>query len=293
MSQSDQTIHYDASSMGYTAIPLNIPELTNSIGLRNNLISSIPSGTLSKFHRCSSVDLSGNKISSLVSTSFDGLFIIKELFLQDNIIGNLPLNVFNIFTQCTMLRLDKNRISNISPGNWNGLYRLKTLSLRENQLTSLTMGGFSPLVACTDLDLGKNMLSNIAKGSFLGMNSLRTLDMAENQISNLPSGLFDGLYFLNTLDLSRNRLSTLSWSAICLDCPLHHSIATQRFHLSLYGNGFDCDNTDNCWIEETLYKKDIVNGWLWLVGGEYNDCVGASSLQLSPKCQQQGIFFYS
>ena len=124
-----------------------------------------------------SIDLSGNSLSSLPSGTFDQLPTLTSINLRGNSLTSVP------------------------PGLPAGL---TALDLSDNSIGSLPDGVFNGLAQLDTLDLSDNSIGSLPDGVFNGLAQLGTLDLSDNSIGSLPDGVFNGLAQLDTLKMAGN-----------------------------------------------------------------------------------------
>ena len=192
-------------------------------------------GYVSKAHLASitTLDLSGQSITSLQSGDFAGLPVLQTLHLNDNRLTELPADVFSlldaletlsladnqlddlpvaVLSRLTALRflyLNANRLGSLPNGTLYGLSKLEALWLHDNRIGSLRANAFSGLSSLEELLLNGNELTELPTGVFSGLSSLDDLRLNGNRLTSLPAGVLSGLSALRTLQLHGNRLSTL------------------------------------------------------------------------------------
>ena len=84
-----------------------------------------------------SLDLSGQSISSLSADDFDGLIRLRELDLSDNSLTSLPAGIFDELFLLRTLRLDDNALTTLPSGIFDQLFLLEELTLSGNADLSL------------------------------------------------------------------------------------------------------------------------------------------------------------
>ncbi|CAE7921472.1 LINGO4, partial [Symbiodinium necroappetens] len=87
--------------------------------------------------RTEHVDFENMNIGSIAPKALEGLHWLKSLDLGGNKLSSLPAGIFDGLTSLTSLRLSSNQLSSLAAGIFDGLTSLTSLDLDENQLTTL------------------------------------------------------------------------------------------------------------------------------------------------------------
>ncbi|KFK27346.1 hypothetical protein AALP_AA8G371100 [Arabis alpina] len=145
-----------------------------------DLSGSIPDNTIGKMRKLRSLDLSGNKITSLPSDLWS-LSLLKSL------------------------NLSSNRISETLPSNIDNFMSLQTLDLSFNSFSGEIPASISSLVGLTTLKLDNNGFQYGVPPGLLHCRSLVSIDLSSNKLSgSLPVGFGSAFPALKSLNLSRN-----------------------------------------------------------------------------------------
>ncbi|PIO63286.1 leucine Rich repeat-containing domain protein [Teladorsagia circumcincta] len=128
------------------------------------------------------LDLSGNRISSLVTGVFDLTPELRELSINDNDITTIQDGTFAKLTSLKKLSLSGNQISVITRNMFKGLDSLEVLNLQNNQITSIDWSAFANLKQLRTLDLGTNHFTNV---ELRGLENLQKLFLNNNSINSL------------------------------------------------------------------------------------------------------------
>ena len=152
----------------------------------------------------STLDLSGNGLTTLPADIFDGLGSLSVLSLKKNRLTALPAGVFDGLSALTRLVLEANRLETLRADAFSGLTALRELILRKNRLNALPSGVFSGLGALRHINLRNNRLRTLPGDVFSGLTSLEILNLMTNRLSSLPDGLLAGLTGLTSLRLLDN-----------------------------------------------------------------------------------------
>ncbi len=164
-----------------------------------------------------SLDLSSESLTSLLSDDFDGLTDLESLFLNDNSLAALPEDVFDGLTKLERLNLHKNSLTALPSDVFDGLDSLMYLLLGENSLAAVPGDVFDGLSNLEDLFIDDNPLVWLPPDLFAGLSSLQELrlnsndtDFAETQsLACIHAGQFDGLSELQELRLGLHQLGNI------------------------------------------------------------------------------------
>nr|CAB3222011.1 phospholipase A2 inhibitor-like [Phallusia mammillata] len=188
-------------------------EMTNtlqSLSLRSNKLSFIPTDALEKLHQLRELSLADNKISVIKSSSFNSLLHLIQLDLSKNLIEMTAVDAFQDLQDLEILDLSSNSISVLSPSTFGHLSSLKQLHMNRNSIRKIHPLAFNHFTMLQELHLAVNRIDEIPDGVFaLTASTLLLLDMSRNEIKKLKSTTFKGLKLLQSLKLSHNLLTQL------------------------------------------------------------------------------------
>ena len=129
-----------------SATPTGVCSRTEQV--RDAILAAVQTencAAISELHQLSeitSLDLSGQGITSLKSGDFDGLTRLDTLKLSNNQITNVPHGIFDDLHLLTTLWLDNNRINSINANAFDQLYLLDEIKLEGNPSLTLADGMF-------------------------------------------------------------------------------------------------------------------------------------------------------
>ena len=186
------------------------PGLINvtSIYATNCLIETVPSN-ICEYPNLTVINFSRNKITNLLSSSFDCLSNLNDIFLDNNNITTLT-EVFNSLKNIQSIHLANNKILEISQNAFIGLSSLNSLELSNNQLKFLAPNMFDGLTNLSTLELNNNQIQEIPSNAFNGIPNLKNLDLSSNQISIIDNSTFSSLPNLERIFLSSNIITQIS-----------------------------------------------------------------------------------
>ncbi len=154
-----------------------------------------------------SLDLSGENISELRQSFFEGFTRLEELDLSQNSIRVLGTGTFSPLTRLKELDLSENQIHSIADNVFSS--SLGELDLSQNQIRSLSSSMLAGLTRLEELDLNGNQISSISQNTFSGLSNLKYLWLNSNNIASLPESVFNSLTRLRVLALDANALTSL------------------------------------------------------------------------------------
>ncbi|KAG1933367.1 slit homolog 1 protein [Pimephales promelas] len=180
----------DCRSRGFTHVP-----------------HSIPHGTWL-------LDLSGNELSELRSTSFTGVWVLRVLLLSQSNVQVVHSQALSSLTFLEKLDLAYNELRVLPSDFSQGLTSLKNLKLCHNALERLETRSLEDLESLERLDLSHNLIQVIEVGLFRGLTMLRHLNLAWNQLTVLQGGLLTMQQDLGVLLLGHNNISKIEVEAL-------------------------------------------------------------------------------
>lgn len=197
-----------------------------------DLSGSIPDNTIGKMSKLQTLDLSGNKITSLPSDLWS-LGLLKSLNLSSNRISErLPSNIGN-FMLLQTLDLSFNSFSGEIPAAISSLVGLTTLKLHNNGFQFSVPPGLINCRSLVSIDLSSNQLSGSLPVSFgSAFPELKSLNLSRNLFQGSLIGVLHEK--LETVDLSDNRFDGHMLQLI----PGHKHNWSSMIHLDLSENRF-------------------------------------------------------
>ena len=181
------------------------------LDIDDNQLTRWSSEMLSGSTKIVNLSLSGNRITAVLTGSFDSLQQLEKLRLERNDVTEVADGAFRNLTSLRELDLSVNRLRNISGNTLEGLESLVTLNLSVNALSALPETVLSPLIALETLDLSHNLLRRLPDGIFANKTTLVTVDLSGNNLT-ISDGTLQGLTSLTDLFLSENSICTISSS---------------------------------------------------------------------------------
>ncbi|KAG7209858.1 hypothetical protein KM043_011460 [Ampulex compressa] len=182
------------------------PELRD-VKLGYNFLEAIPESSFHNLTELRSLDLTGNRIKILATSSILDCPKLVTISLAYNRIHKMEKNAFNGLSSLRFLHLEFNKltvldldaISEIGGPDF-------ALNVSYNAISVINSG---PMMNnLTRLDLSFNNISHLPADTFYGTPELKSLDLRNNFINVLEPGTF-GLSHLETLNLRDNKVETL------------------------------------------------------------------------------------
>ena len=180
------------------------------LNLYNNEISDIKILKNVKFEKLEILNLSWNKIPSVIISQYFDFKELKELYLFYNEISCIKILQGFKLEKIELLDLHCNRISNINIFRNVNMNELKKLDLSLNNISDLKALLNIELEKLEFLDLRRNNISNINILKYANFKELKHLDLSENKISDIND--LDKVEFekLEILNLRSNRIKDIN-----------------------------------------------------------------------------------
>lgn len=182
-----------------------------NINLAGNFISRIESSTFDRLTKLKYLNISHNVLIGLeFFTILSQLSSLEVLDLSSNKITEVPsLKLFKMNNLKT-LNLANNFITEIPDKSLSGLFSLRQLRLQNNEIQSIHPNAFNQLFGLAYLDVSKNKLQYLDPNIFtIPSVNLKKLFLQDNQLSALAETVFANARKLIQLDLSKNQLKEL------------------------------------------------------------------------------------
>lgn len=221
--------HLDLSNNQINTIDSNAADgisLLKILNLAYNQISSLPTFPATHLINLEYLNISYNAFTSLPPT-IPSAAKIKTLDLSGNKISSITADYFNAFAVLEHLSLAENQITKFDDNQFNNVANLKILNIGFLQLTSfeflkkairldtlnISSTGFvqfneTSISANTDLRYlyaGNNKLKNLLTSSFIKNTKLEMLDVSGNRIEWVDRDFFERVTSLRALNFSCNK----------------------------------------------------------------------------------------
>lgn len=193
--------------------------------LSKNGITNIHLDAFFNTHELIILDLSKNKIQTLIEETFEKFVFLEVLLLNDNQLTTLPN--FHLLFNIKILNLSYNNLTSIPTGQFTYLDYLENLTLSNNQIINIEQLSFKNLTSLLELDLSNNKLQNLPEYWMVPQNSLRILKVNDNYFTSFNQLSIYNAPFLEEIFLSNNALSNIELKPL-LDIPLKAIIYIQN-----------------------------------------------------------------
>ncbi|KAM5289151.1 chondroadherin-like protein [Ctenodactylus gundi] len=187
-----------------TEVPGAIPELTQRLDLRGNLLRAIPPAAFRDLPHLTHLDLRRCGVEQVAEGAFRGLGRLLVLRLASNRLRTLPQEALDGLGALRRLDLAGNLLEELRPGTFGALGALATLDLAHNALVYLPAMAFQGLLRARWLQLAHNALSVLAPDALAGLPALRRLGLHHNELQALPGAALSQAAALARLELGHN-----------------------------------------------------------------------------------------
>ncbi|KAK7603316.1 hypothetical protein V9T40_003315 [Parthenolecanium corni] len=183
----------------------------HDLRLYGNELNDIPE-SIKQLHHLQSLDLGGNRIQSVVNSSFEGLDQLTTLIISDNEIASIANNTFSTLPSLRVLNLASNNIQYVDKAAFGSSSVLHAIRLDANELENIN-DMFAALQNLVWLNISDNEIKWFDY-SFIPP-SLEWLDMHKNRIEDLGNYFEKRDYVqIKMLDVSFNQLTEISDTSI-------------------------------------------------------------------------------
>lgn len=155
------------------------------------------------------LNLTQNKIKTLVRQQFHALAQLLDLDLSDNVIVLIEVEAFLGLQSLTTLRLARNRLKIIPVGALAGLSRLKLLDIGGNEILVFLDFTFQDLALLQVLGAAGNDLVFISGQAFAGLANLQELQLDGRNLTAVPTEALSPLDGLRSFRFHRLGLASL------------------------------------------------------------------------------------
>ncbi|CAH1405408.1 unnamed protein product, partial [Nezara viridula] len=209
-----------------------VADRVHTLSLARNVVRELPPDAFQGFNKLKHLDLSGNLLLSIETSSFTGLeenleslslrgnrlsaFSTKPLPLpklvtldvSHNHITEVARTAFLMMTSLLALNVSQNSLTTIPSSTFHSLGKLEVLDLSYNNIKVLSPELLMKLPALRWASFSHNVLQELTESAFQNLRNLTVLDLSRNHITNIRPGCFSALLSLKRLDLSGNKLSS-------------------------------------------------------------------------------------
>lgn len=270
----------------------NNPEV---IDLQFNNLTSLNNVIHDRMYRLQTLDISGNSITEISSSTFVGkLEKLKYFFMAHtncsvlnvsfathfprlktanlgfNNLHDLPKNVFRDHKNLLKIDLKFNSV-NCNEVIFHNISRLRTVMLDHNNISSVS-DCFGRLLVLESLQLSHNKIQRIDDTDFQGLLQIRTLTLAHNSIEFIGPRSFAKLRYLKTLELSHNSIQQLNGKL---------RYVTTLEHLLLRSCDLQTLTASDFYRVQEITVLDLSNNELTSVDGAFQNLTKLTSLNLA------------
>uniref|UniRef100_A0A8C8YDS6 Chondroadherin-like protein n=1 Tax=Prolemur simus TaxID=1328070 RepID=A0A8C8YDS6_PROSS len=199
--------HVACRHQNLTEVPNAIPELTQRLDLRGNVLKVIPPAAFQDLPYLTHLDLRHCQVELVAEGAFRGLGRLLFLNLASNRLRALPQEALDGLGSLRQLELERNMLEELRPGAFGALGALATLNLAHNALVYLPAMAFQGLLRTRWLRLSHNALSVLAPEALAGLPALRRLSLHHNELQALPGPALSQASGLARLELGHNPLT--------------------------------------------------------------------------------------
>lgn len=175
-------------------------------------VGSISQLALNVIHDAKSLrflDLSSNRISTILNDTFNQFLELENLKLGDNFLIEVQTHYFNGLQELSILNLSSNLISNIEKNSFKSLKSLLWLNLANNCILNIALN--LPPVALYSLNLSRNLIEKFPL--FKNIGSIDSLDLSCNSNGvlnfNADTKFSRTIKSIKSLNIADNELSNL------------------------------------------------------------------------------------
>uniref|UniRef100_A0AC34G1S3 Uncharacterized protein n=1 Tax=Panagrolaimus sp. ES5 TaxID=591445 RepID=A0AC34G1S3_9BILA len=200
------------------------------------------------------LNLYWNEITQIDNEAFDKFTSLNTLDLHGNKLSSINENVFSakLGTSLITLNLAYNELTALDTSIFRNLINLEHLTLYRNKQTSGKVGKFpAALSKLKDLDLSFCDLSDLDDEVFVNLQSLETLKLSRNKFTSIPRAI-NQLSNLRTFEFGGSSIRTITANTFDSNTKLEYFVAPLSAKLERIEDCAFCN----------LPKLKTVNFWL-------------------------------
>lgn len=261
------------------------------LSISHNSLHAIPFQVFAPMTHLNVLDISFNKIITLLDHFFKFNRYIEVLLLNNNNLAKLTSNALADLTNLKHLDLSFNSIKSVSKGLFDALNKLEYLNLAHNPFANIPSGTFRGLINLQELNLSGNQLVQFTFGLLHFSPQLHTLSIDETQIEELHNSELLGIAKLKVLRIRNNKklkriehyvlsdtlnLNELNISGNALTfLPTSLANLTHLKKLDISGNPWACDCRMDWFVlwTEQMKKHNLTLSDLSCTGAYPNEMV--------------------
>uniref|UniRef100_A0A915HT16 Uncharacterized protein n=1 Tax=Romanomermis culicivorax TaxID=13658 RepID=A0A915HT16_ROMCU len=254
----EHLIHLDLRKNGISKIghqAFNPATQLENVNLAHNELKIFETSIFDKLINLNELDLSNNKITSIVQDNFSSssLSSLEHLDLSRNLLTTLGRGILNKYQKLKILKLESNTLSEITTDQLDQLINLEILSLHDNPIHLIYNFSMQNLTNLKNLYLSQACISS---------NREKSITDQENRMNflKIDPQAFHGLINLQMLDF---------------DCTIFQNLDGDIFnntpnlkYLILANSQMINDNQD--WLNENMFKNLKSLTHLYLAGFDLN-----------------------
>eukprot|EP00058_Branchiostoma_floridae_P015228 XP_002600716.1 hypothetical protein BRAFLDRAFT_83458 [Branchiostoma floridae] len=194
-----------------TDVPTDIPPDTGTLELSGNKITSLPALVFDGLPEVTTLDLSNNEIASIEVGAFDGLGgSLRKLDLNNNELVSLEDGILRNLTSLVYLYLKDNKISTVSSEVFRGLSSLLQIFFDGNRISSFHVDTFSDLPSLYAVELPRNRIRRLDSILPALPSRVGSIDLSGNNLGNIGPAAFNRFPTLSSLNLKSCNISVVS-----------------------------------------------------------------------------------
>lgn len=155
------------------------------------------------------LNLTHNKIKTLVNQRFCALTELLHLDLSDNLLALIEVDAFLGLQKLLTLHLAHNHLKIIPVGVFAGLINLQLLDVSDNEILVFLDFTFRDLAALQSIKAADNDLVFISRQAFTGLTSVQELHLDGSNLTSVPSEALTQLSVLRSLHFHRLGLTSI------------------------------------------------------------------------------------
>ncbi|XP_068432072.1 leucine-rich repeat and immunoglobulin-like domain-containing nogo receptor-interacting protein 1 isoform X2 [Clinocottus analis] len=198
-----------------TTVPDNLPQNTKLLNLTHNKIRTLVQQQFQRLPQLLDLDLSDNIMSIIEVEAFLGLESLITLRLARNHLKIIPVGVFSGLPKLKLLDISSNEILVFLDFTFRDLTSLQFIKAADNDLVFISHQAFTGLISLQELRLDGCNLTAVPTEALTQLSGLRSLYFHQLGIGTLQNYSFRRLERLKELVITRWRwLETLSGNSL-------------------------------------------------------------------------------
>lgn len=208
-------LEVNCSGGQHTTVPAGLPPDAELLNLTHNKIKTLVSQQFSAFTQLAHLDLSDNLLALIEVDAFLGLHKLLTLHLAHNHLKIIPVGVFAGLINLQLLDVSDNEILVFLDFTFRDLAALRSIKAAGNDFVFISRQAFTGLTGAQELHLDGCNLTSVPTEALTQLSVLRSLHFHQLGLTTLPNYSFQHLVHLKELLLSHGpRLETLSGNSL-------------------------------------------------------------------------------